>query len=62
MSALLVAGSGGNIGVQGLSNGMSEWFLIFGGLIIAGILVGAIFELGKAVHDRHVQQRRPVHR
>jgi hypothetical protein len=62
MVASILAGSGGNIGVQGLSNGMSEWFLIFGGLIIAGIIVGSIFELGKAVHDRHVRQRRPVHR
>lgn len=63
MTALLVAaGSGGNIGISGLGNGMSQWFLIFGGLVIAGILVTSIVELGKAVHDRHVHPRRPVHR
>ena len=61
MFASLAAGSGGTIGISGLGNGMSQWFLIFGALVITGILVGSIYELGKAVHDRHVQQRRPVH-
>ncbi|QJW34832.1 hypothetical protein [Cellulosimicrobium protaetiae] len=62
MFASLTAGSGGSIGISGLGNGMSQWFLIFGALIITVILVGSIYELGKAVHDRHVHQRRPVHR
>ena len=60
MTALLAAGSGGTVGLSGLGTGMSEWFLIFGGLVIAGILVGSIYELGKAVHERHTH-RRPVH-
>lgn len=61
MSVLLAAGSGGTIGASGLDTGLSQWLLVFGGLIILGILVGSVFELSKAVHDRHVHQRRPVH-
>ncbi len=62
MSALLAAGSGGTIGASGLGTGLSQWLLVFGALIILGILVGSLVELGRAVHDRHVHQRRPVHR
>lgn len=61
MSVLLAAGSGGTIGASGLGTGLSQWLLVFGGLIILGILVGSVFELSKAVHDRHVHQHRPVH-
>jgi len=62
MFASLAAGSGGNIGVSGLGNGMSQWFLIFGALVVTAILVGSVYELGRAVHDRHVHQSRPVRR